>query len=264
MSYSSTSAALSDKSRYPTFFRTVPPDSLQARALLDICLQQKWARVTVIHATGAYGASLNTNFQLIAANNGISVSRVITIQSEGTDRELRNALRAEMENINPDLEKIFVIFGTAADGAAVLDIANDLDLLDDKHTFLAVDGVMQSSLLDSLSKPELAAGLLGTAPSAGGTQEYDDLVAAWRQKNDSVNFFGSQSTAENPNPVPNLYMPYAYDCVWVYAKAIARVAETFGDENINSTNVLSVLPSITHNGATGPISFDPVTFDRVG
>ena len=266
MSYSSTSASLSDKSRYPTFYRTVPPDSIQARALLDICIGQGWNRVTVLHTTSTYGASLNTNFQALAANTEMAVTRVISIQTEGEAIARREALRDDMESIDGNLEKVFLVFATAADGAWVLEIADDFGLLDGKHTFLAVDGVMQNTLVESLAadKKHLARGLLGTRPSAGGTPEYDELVRQWRQKNDSVNFPGSQSSAANPNPVPNVYVPYAYDCVWMYAKAISEVATMFGDENINSTNVLKVLAKIEHTGATGDISFDPITFDRVG
>lgn len=55
ISYISTADILSDKSRFDYFFRTVPPDSLQARAIADIIELFNWTYVYAIHSDDSYG-----------------------------------------------------------------------------------------------------------------------------------------------------------------------------------------------------------------
>ncbi|XP_078383255.1 metabotropic glutamate receptor 3-like [Oculina patagonica] len=55
VSYAATSAELSDKGRFEYFARTVPPDSFQARAMVDIITYMNWTAVFVVHSRGSYG-----------------------------------------------------------------------------------------------------------------------------------------------------------------------------------------------------------------
>lgn len=55
VSYAATSAELSDKDRFEYFARTVPPDSFQARAMVDIVRYMNWTAVFAVHSRGSYG-----------------------------------------------------------------------------------------------------------------------------------------------------------------------------------------------------------------
>ena len=55
ISYASTAPSLSDKARFDYFFRTVPPDSLQARAMVDIIEYFNWTYVITMHTGDIYG-----------------------------------------------------------------------------------------------------------------------------------------------------------------------------------------------------------------
>lgn len=55
ISYASTSSELSDKSRFDYFSRVVPPDNLQARAMVDIVKQLGWKYVSTVAVEGNYG-----------------------------------------------------------------------------------------------------------------------------------------------------------------------------------------------------------------
>lgn len=57
MSYASTGTSLSDKSRYDFFARTVPPDTYQALALVDIVSSFNWSYVSLVTSEGQYGDS---------------------------------------------------------------------------------------------------------------------------------------------------------------------------------------------------------------
>ena len=56
ISYISTADILSDKTRFGYFFRTIPPDSLQARAIADIIILFKWTYVFMLYSDDAYGS----------------------------------------------------------------------------------------------------------------------------------------------------------------------------------------------------------------
>ncbi|KAH3880648.1 hypothetical protein DPMN_004569 [Dreissena polymorpha] len=55
ISYASTSIDLSDKSRFEYFSRVVPPDSFQARAMVDVAASFGWNYVSTLADDGNYG-----------------------------------------------------------------------------------------------------------------------------------------------------------------------------------------------------------------
>lgn len=57
ISYASTSRLLSDRSRFQYFYRTVPSDNLQARAVTDLLRELKWHFVIVLASDNEYGRS---------------------------------------------------------------------------------------------------------------------------------------------------------------------------------------------------------------
>jgi len=57
ISPASTAKTLSDKSRFDLFARTVPPDTFQSVALVDILKNFNWSYVSTIHSEGSYGKS---------------------------------------------------------------------------------------------------------------------------------------------------------------------------------------------------------------
>lgn len=55
VSPASTARALSDKTRYEFFARTVPPDTYQAMAIMDVMQLFNWSYISTIHSEGSYG-----------------------------------------------------------------------------------------------------------------------------------------------------------------------------------------------------------------
>ena len=76
VSYASTSAALSDKSRFEYFARTVPPDNFQARAMVDILQYFDWTFISTVNSEGDYGKRTNRWFHWSLTWSGIGNGNV--------------------------------------------------------------------------------------------------------------------------------------------------------------------------------------------
>ena len=56
-SYLSTAVVLSDKELFPYFFRTVPSDTFQAKAMVEVIKEFGWNYVSVVHTETDYGTT---------------------------------------------------------------------------------------------------------------------------------------------------------------------------------------------------------------
>ncbi|XP_078466710.1 metabotropic glutamate receptor 3-like [Lampetra planeri] len=74
ISYASTSAKLSDKSRYDYFARTVPPDFYQAKAMADILRFFNWTYVSTVASEGDYGETGIEAFENEARSRNICIA----------------------------------------------------------------------------------------------------------------------------------------------------------------------------------------------
>uniref|UniRef100_A0A1I8IY49 G_PROTEIN_RECEP_F3_4 domain-containing protein n=1 Tax=Macrostomum lignano TaxID=282301 RepID=A0A1I8IY49_9PLAT len=75
ISYASTSPELSDNSRFDFFFRVVPSDTRQAKAMADIVKQMGWNYVAALYDEGTYGERGFQEFKSHANELGICISR---------------------------------------------------------------------------------------------------------------------------------------------------------------------------------------------
>ena len=74
MSYASTGTALSDKTLYDLFARTVPSDMFQARAIADIVHKLGWSYVSLVSSEGLYGDSGSKEFVKQASRRKICIA----------------------------------------------------------------------------------------------------------------------------------------------------------------------------------------------
>ena len=72
--FASTSRLLSDKARFPSFFRVVPSDSLQVKALVALFRTFSWNYVGLLVSDGDYGRPLAESFKSMAKVNGVCIS----------------------------------------------------------------------------------------------------------------------------------------------------------------------------------------------
>lgn len=85
ISPASTAKALSDKTRFDLFARTVPPDNFQSAALVDIVKSLNWSYVSSIYSEGSYGEYGIEQFHKDASERNVCIAIAEKIPSNADD-----------------------------------------------------------------------------------------------------------------------------------------------------------------------------------
>ncbi|XP_064633469.1 metabotropic glutamate receptor 8-like isoform X2 [Lineus longissimus] len=107
ISYASTSAELSDKTRYEYFSRVVPPDTYQAQAMVDVVKAMKWSYVSTLADEGNYGERGIGKFEERAKAEGLCIAESVTIPREATNKTFDDVLATLLEK---ERAKVVVMF----------------------------------------------------------------------------------------------------------------------------------------------------------
>ncbi|XP_043976309.1 extracellular calcium-sensing receptor-like [Gambusia affinis] len=105
ISHLSTCACLSDKLRYPTFFRTVPSDKFQITALVQLMKHFDWRWVGIINSVGTYAEEGASEFVKEAQKEGICVEyTMVYLEASGS------RLRTIIETLKESSSKVVLMF----------------------------------------------------------------------------------------------------------------------------------------------------------
>ncbi|XP_031729705.1 G-protein coupled receptor family C group 6 member A [Anarrhichthys ocellatus] len=108
ISYSSTAAILSDKSRFPSFMRTIPNDEHQTAAMVSLLSTYGWNWVGIVTTDGNYGQSALDNFVSQASEKGICVAFKSILPQSVTSQDVCSAITQTARTIckNPKVQVI--------------------------------------------------------------------------------------------------------------------------------------------------------------
>nr|KAG5708802.1 hypothetical protein BaRGS_031956 [Batillaria attramentaria] len=134
ISYASTSASLSDKSRYDYFVRTVPPDVLQAKALVDIVQAFNWTYVSTVQSEGEYGKSGMDYFKQEARAKNICIAASVEISEKANVLMYEKAIK----EIISKPARVVILFVRTEDAVGLLDAATRRNLTG-HYVFVASD-----------------------------------------------------------------------------------------------------------------------------
>ncbi|XP_069792358.1 metabotropic glutamate receptor 2 [Narcine bancroftii] len=134
ISYASTSAKLSDKTRYDYFARTVPPDFYQAKAMSDILRFFNWTYVSTVASEGDYGETGIEAFEQEARTRNICIATSEKVGRSMNRKAYDAVVKALMQKPNA---KVVVLFTKSEDARELLAAARRLNA---SYLWVASDG----------------------------------------------------------------------------------------------------------------------------
>ncbi|KAJ3602175.1 hypothetical protein NHX12_029934 [Muraenolepis orangiensis] len=134
ISYASTSAKLSDKTRYDYFARTVPPDFYQAKAMAEILRYFNWTYVSTVASEGDYGETGIDAFQQEARARHICIATSAKVSRSMSRWSYETVIRSLQLKSNA---KVVILFTRSEDARELLVAANRMNV---SFTWVASDG----------------------------------------------------------------------------------------------------------------------------
>ncbi len=256
--------ALDDFPDNDLFFRTVPSDSLQARAIGDAADQTGAQRVTIVYVDDSYGRPFANAVEASLANEAIAVVGRIAFAADDDDLSDEAALLADSDT------QVVILLASGEDGTRFL------EALDDDDT----SGLSTIVVNDALRNP--------VAPQR--IQGLDDEL---REKIVGLAPQADSGDIDAPFDPPGLFAANAYDCANLIALAALRAdsdasrdiarqiaqvsvsgsacetfaecAETFQSElQIDYSGPTGVADLLVRTGDPSRAPFDRFTFDESG
>lgn len=283
ISYSSTSATLSDGATYKYFLRTPPSDAFQARGLAELAKQLfGFTRLAAVSSSDAYGADGIAAFLEAARAASLTVVAQLQFGHNAAD------FSEQLDVLGASHARVIVLFCGTSDAARFIEAAYDAGIGGEGYLWLGSDAVTNSAVMESVTnrtrRDAIFNGYFGLVPSTGaGKDAYAAYVARMRAlpstegngthcdaaTDDDGNLLwaadhdGDAATplacAGSANQVEDSYAPYTYDAVFAIAAALHKLIEVRNASAIDGDALMSAL---TGDRATGG-SFDGVSFGGV-
>ena len=122
VSHQATSSVFDDRRLYRTFFRTVPSDSLQVKALVDIVKHFNWTYVSTVSSNGEYGRQGIEGFVDLAKSKSICIATQVALPAYSTQQKYREAI----ENLMAAKANVVILFTLPEDTRQLMKMAGNL------------------------------------------------------------------------------------------------------------------------------------------
>ncbi|XP_041367039.1 gamma-aminobutyric acid type B receptor subunit 2-like [Gigantopelta aegis] len=261
LSYGDTNPLLSERDKYPYFFRTVPSDNDHNPARVALLRNFNWTRVGTLFQLASTGSSRfnyahNRLITLLEKSN-VDLVKVESFADEpdaALDNLKINDVRIIFGNFNEDLaRRVFCsahkkkMFGSRYQWIILGGYTKDWWRKQDPHVTCTVSE-MNHTIHGYLATDALPISSSTSVTESGLTpQSYKKLYDEWRGEEYSK------------------YHGYAYDGVWVVAKAIHSLLDRqslFTENTFRSGVMGKVLNDTSFIGVTGRVQFN--NGDRLG
>ena len=259
ISHSSTASILSDKSTFDYFLRTVPPDSLQARAIVDIIDHFNWTYVVVIHSGDVYGiegakalAEEMEKLREHASTTCIATLQSIELQTDAKAEDYDRAI----ETINQEWIRnatVVVIFGQEETAMGMFEAVRRKQATDAEFASKNFTWIGSEAWGDRVPEDlrDIAYGSLSVFPRSLTSEDFNNYFQTLTPNTNSGNpwfheywegFFNctltnearlqrcdieSQSITDEPHYRQSSYVSFTNDAVHAFAHAIRNLQRDF-------------------------------------
>ena len=189
---SSSSPALSSKSKYPTFFRTIPSDAATGTAMAGFVISQGWNYVATAYSDDSYGSGLNTAFVTAARAAGITIltQQVGVYTPEGFSETVANNIAL---NIQSSDARIIMYFGYDTDLLPLIAAAKKVGVYGPGYAWISDDALSIIS-----GDPKNFAGLLYFFPKERDDNANTASFESYKAANVTSNAIKARYAASYP------------------------------------------------------------------
>ncbi|XP_010690549.2 glutamate receptor 3.2 [Beta vulgaris subsp. vulgaris] len=255
--------------QYPYFFQTAPNDLFQMAAIAEMVSYYRWTQVIAIFTDEEQSRNGITALgdKLTERRAKISYKAVLPPDIRGQ----LSVVKQELAKVKMMESRVLVVHTLSAYGKIILEAAEELGMIGDGYVWIATAWL--PAVLDSKQNPETykrTQGVITLRPHTPDSPRKKAFIARW-------NNLSKGSTGLT------VYGLYAYDTVWLIARAIDAflrqgnnisfsndpVLTSVGGGNMNlsalsifdgGSELLKLILETNMTGLTGPIWYNP---DRV-
>ena len=226
ISHASTAKILSDKERFDYFFRTIPSDGFQAKAMADIIAYFNWTYVIAINSDDTYGrGGINSLKEELSHLNVCVVTRpdVTSLPLNADDSSYANVIRF-IDQKWKENASVIVLFGQRSTAEGVLRAFRDSNLPNKNRTWIASDAWTTRVPVDLR---DTVRGMLGVVPDIHSISSFDDYFSSLHPSNYTTNpwfteYWNSMfnRSEEESAAIKGNGVGYVIDAVYAFAHAI--------------------------------------------
>ena len=256
ISPASTAAILSDKTRFDYFFRTIPPDSLQARTMAEIINYFNWTYIIAIHSDDAYGSdgisALIDELEKVQNSSGICIAASIELPLVGTTTDFDRAVKTMNQEWVRNAT-VVVLFGQLATAIGLLEAVDRRRNVDPEFASKNFTWIGSDAWGDQLPVElhPLTHGMLSVLPRSKRSNDFDDYFQSLHPLNHSSNPWfaeywesvfncslgnrpelegcdlANQALGPGSGYRQNSKVTFGFDAVYAFAHAIRKLQQDF-------------------------------------
>ena len=275
---------LSDKTKFPHFFRMVPPDKYQVKAIVALLQHFNWTYVSILHSKGEYGEGANKYLKDLAAENDICVaSSVIVTQNTQSQDYLKivedlATLESRVVVLFIDQEEMRCLFKAVqasklvgfflwvgSDGLGInIDDLDEVEDVADGSLSLTNYGESDTKFLEYFQ----SLNPFNQSKNPWIKDMWCSLFnCSWESKSSIASCYNYLNVTEAEDYTPEITVSAIIDTVYIFAKALHNFLNTkcpvvFTDASKllpcvdNLSDYFKFLKNVSFDGSTGTIEFD--------
>uniref|UniRef100_A0A8C4RZ05 Taste receptor type 1 member 1-like n=2 Tax=Erpetoichthys calabaricus TaxID=27687 RepID=A0A8C4RZ05_ERPCA len=173
VSYSASSSSLEDRTHFPSFFRTIPSDSQQTLALVELVERFHWDCISILASDSDYGKGSLAMLQELFRSRNVCISYSDIIPGVSQDREA--LLQQMVVKLDMFLVNVTIIFADISSAMALLSSVITWQTAGRNRVWIASEAWSSSNEIASLSNIHSIGTIMGLAIQTHvfpGFQEY--------------------------------------------------------------------------------------------
>ncbi|KAL5978469.1 hypothetical protein ACLOJK_029586 [Asimina triloba] len=225
--------------QYPYFIRTTQSDYFQMQAIADLIAFFEWKEVTTIFVDDDYG------------RNGISVlgdalakhRAKIHYKAPFPPGAAENVLKDLLVELNLMEPRVYIVHVNPDSGLKLFSLAKDLGMMSNGYAWIVTDWL--ASVLDTTVRPNL-----DTMNLLQGVVAFRHYIPDSNLKRQFTSRWSNMLKKGNVSSSLNTYGLYAYDSVWLFARAVNEFLNDLGNISFaNDPNLHDAKGSTLHFSA---------------